>query len=518
MLSTGLVSCNDLDTQPLNNYVTSEEKAEAISAQPELAAAGVVGIPSSYTPYGAVYSSAHCDFGWPAVLMFMDCIGPDLVSRDAGYNWFSVSGEYNLGTNNNYLNNLSWRHGYKIIKAANDVIANIDPETTDPSLQLYAAQGYGNRAYIYFMLAQLFQKTYVGNESLPCVPIITDKNSNDASGGIDRSTVKEVYDQVLSDIDTAIKFLSECGLGVDKIADVGLKRFISLGTAYGIRARVNLVMNNWQAAADDAKNAILKSGATPYSIAEASQPAFASSDDHNCMWAVYIQPNDRVVTTGICNWPSMMGSFNSNGYWTVTSRMISKSLWAQIPESDCRKGWWINENLTSPNLSEAQQALINSIAPEAYQQVKIGPYQGVVGTTTNSNDVPLMRVEEMYLIQAEATAMAGDVAGGKQILENFVTTYRNPSYVCQATTKEAVQDAVWMQRRIELWGEGFCYTDLLRLGKGLDRRGAGWESQWVYNVPAPLKPLLIPNGEMEANAAITTNNDAWSMPSPVDDI
>ncbi|MDE6443444.1 MAG: RagB/SusD family nutrient uptake outer membrane protein, partial [Muribaculaceae bacterium] len=71
---------------------------------------------------------------------------------------------------------------------------------------------------------------------------------------------------------------------------------------------------------------------------------------------------------------------------------------------------------------------------------------------------------------------------------------------------------------IELWGEGFCYTDLLRLGKGLDRRGAGWESQWVYNVPAPLKPLLIPNGEMEANSAITTNNDAWSMPSPVDDI
>lgn len=518
LLSMGLTGCNDLDTQPQNNYVTSIEKAEAIEAQPDLAAAGVVGIPSSYTPYGAVYSSAHCDFGWPAVLMFMDCVGPDLVSRDAGYNWFSVSGDYNVGTNNNYFNNLAWYHAYKIIKASNDVIANIDSETTDPSLQLYAAQGYANRAYIYFMLAQLFQNTYVGAQSLPCVPIITDLNANDAAAGIGRSTVQEVYDQAMADVNKAIQFLSESGLSVSKIADVGLKRFISLGTAYGIRARMNLVMNNWQAAADDAAKAIQESGATPYSIAEASQPAFASSDDHNCMWAVFIQPNDRVVTTGICNWPSMIGSFNSNGYWTVTSRMISKTLYAEIPESDCRKGWWIDENLKSPNLSEAQQALINSIKPEPLQQVKIAPYQGVVGTTTNSNDVPLMRVEEMYLIQAEATAMAGNPAAGKQLLQDFVTTYRNPSYVCQASSKEEVQEAVWMQRRIELWGEGFCYTDLLRLGKGLDRRGGGWESQWVYNVPAPLKPLLIPNGEMEANSAITSNNDAWSMPTPVDDI
>ena len=48
-------------------------------------------------------------------------------------------------------------------------------------------------------------------------------------------------------------------------------------------------MNNWQAAADDAAKAITESKATPYSIAEASVPAFANSDDHNCMWAIYIQ-------------------------------------------------------------------------------------------------------------------------------------------------------------------------------------------------------------------------------------
>lgn len=518
MGSMALVGCNDLDTQPEDNYVTTDEKANAIANKPSLASAGVVGISSSYSQYQKVYAN-HLDFGWPAVMMLLDNIGPDMVSRNIGYNWFAASGSYNYGTNNNYMNNMSWYHSYKVIKAANDVVANIDPETTDPQLQLYASQGYANRAFMYFQLVQLFQSTYKGSESLPCVPIITDVNANDAAAGIPRATVQEVYDQILSDIDKAIKFLTDCKLSVSKIADSGTKRFVSLGAAYAIRARVNLVMNNWQAAADDAKMAIQTSGATPYSIAEASRPAFWNSDDHNWLWAIYVQDVDRVVTSGIVNFPSHMGSFNDNGYWAVGAfRMINKKLYATISDTDCRKGWWLDEDGTSPNLTAAQQEFLDGYEPEAYTQVKFGAYQDMTGTTTNANDIPLIRVEEMYLIQAEATAMAGNAAGGKQILEDFVKTYRDPEYTCSATTAEGVQDAVWQQRRIELWGEGFCYFDLLRLHKGLDRRGAGYEATWVYNVPAPLKPFLVPSNEIEANPAITTNNDSWNRPTPVDDI
>ncbi|MDE6097248.1 MAG: RagB/SusD family nutrient uptake outer membrane protein [Muribaculaceae bacterium] len=513
-----LVSCNDLDTQPMNRYVTSDEKAEAIAKKPDLAAAGVVGISASYNQSMAVYSSAHCDFGWPSVLMFMDCIGPDLVSYNIGYNWFSGAGDYSFGTNNNYLNNLSWYYGYKIIRAANDVLMNIDPETTDPELQLFAAQGYANRAYIYFNLAQLFQYTYKGSENLPCVPLITDENSDAvAAEGCPRATVQEVYDQVLSDLDKAIKNLSECGYGVDHIADAGIKRFISLGAAYGIRARVNLVMNNWQAAADDAAKAISTSGATPFSIAEASQPSFSSTDEHNWIWGVYIQEVDRTVTTGICNWISHMGSLNYGYAQAGAWRRINIALYDHIPDSDCRKGWFLDENCQSNNLNANQMAYVEKYGIPAYAQVKFAPYQNVLGNSTNANDIPLMRVEEMYLIQAEATAMAGNAAGGKEILENFVKTYRNPSYTCTATDAAGVQEAVWFQRRVELFGEGFCYFDLLRLNKGLDRRGGGWDTAWVYDVPAPLKPLLVPNNEMEANTAMGANNETWSKPNAVDD-
>ena len=64
-----------------------------------------------------------------------------------------------------------------------------------------------------------------------------------------------------------------------------------------------------------------------------------------------------------------------------------------------------------------------------------------------------MRVEEMYLIKAEALAMSGQPAAGAQVLTDFVKTYRDPAFTLTAGTAEAVQDAVWMQRRVELWGE-----------------------------------------------------------------
>jgi len=515
--SIALTGCNDLDTLPDNYYVTAGQKESSIQANPELAKAGVVGISSTYNQYMTV-GSWHNDFGWPGVMLLIESAGVDFIGPNTGYNWFSSSGQYNYGTNNNYLNRMSWKYGYEIINSCNTVLGNIPEDTTDPQLQFYAAQGYANRAFMYFNLAQLYQMTYKGHEDLPCVPIITDKNSTQAAAeGAPRATVQAVYDQILADLDKAVEFLSSSNLTIDRLADIGSKRFVSLASAYGLRARVNLVMNKWAEAASDASNAIAeanKYGWSPYSIDEASRPAFNSADDHNLMWCVFIQPNDRVVTSGIVNWASHMGSLNY-GYASVGAwRTVNKALYATIPATDCRKGWWLDENLDSSNLSAAQKETIGGYGAPAYTHVKFAPYENVLETTTNSTSVILMRIEEMYLIQAEATARSG--GDGKSILENFVKTYRDPSYTCTVSGENFLEE-VWRQRRIELWGEALSYFDLLRLNKPLDRRGAGWDIDWVYNVDAPLKPLLIPDAEVQANKALGPNNDSWTKPNPVQD-
>ncbi|MDE7408203.1 MAG: RagB/SusD family nutrient uptake outer membrane protein, partial [Muribaculaceae bacterium] len=297
---------------------------------------------------------------------------------------------------------------------------------------------------------------------------------------------------------------------------------VSLATAYGIRARVNLVMNKWADAATEAQAALSTTDATPMSMAEVSVPTFASMDEHNWMWGIYVDEQDRVVTSGIVNYPSHMGSLNY-GYATVGAwRMVNKQLYNSIPDTDVRKGWFLDEDATSKNLSAAQQSFLDESGAPAYTQVKFAPYQNVIYQHTNANDLPLMRVEEMYYILAEAQAMGGSATLGAKTLQDFVQQYRDPSYTCTAATAEAVQTAVWNQRRVEFWGEGISYLDLMRLNKGLDRRGGGWEPEYVYNIPAgdQIMVLCIPQSETNRNPLISPgdNNPSAARPTAVDDI
>lgn len=524
LVAATTVGCNDLDTEPMGQYLTSDEKSEAIASNPDLAKAGVVAISTTFYQWAQIITNetVHTDYGWPSVMLAMDSRGADMVSSDLGYNWYSTNAQMADCTDNSYLTRFAWYTLYKQILSCNTVLAPMPEEITDPTTKYYAAQALAARAWAYTQLAQLYQHTYLTNPSAACVPLITEKNSDEAAdAGCARNTVEEVYAQIMDDLNNAVNYLEASGMSGEDVIDTGAKRFISTGTAYGLRARVNLLMGKWAEAASDAQNAISKSGATPYTIAEAGQPTFTDLSDHSWMWGIYVGESDRVVTTGICNWPSHLGSLNY-GYASVGGwRAIAKNLYASIPSTDVRKGWFIDGDGQSANLTAQQQRYILAQSPLPYTQVKFAPYQGVLGTSNNACDVPLMRVEEMYLILAEAKGMTS-AADGAQVLNDFVKTYRNPSYNYTATTSEALRDEVWHQRRIELWGEGMSMYDVVRLRKGIDRRGGGWESQWVYNIEpgAQINVLPIPQAEINANPMISEgqNNQAVPTPTPVDDV
>ena len=83
-----------------------------------------------------------------------------------------------------------------------------------------------------------------------------------------------------------------------------------------------------------------------------------------------------------------------------------------------------------------------------YVNTKFGAYQSIFGNTTNASDWPLMRVEEMYLIKAEAEAMGGNLSGGKSTLENFVRTYRDPSFTSKANSAQDFQVRIRIMTRL----------------------------------------------------------------------
>ena len=517
--SMGLVACEDLDTRPEGNTLTEESKSDIIAAKPERGEAGVRAIFSGmnvYMPNYDAIGSRHNDFGYSSVMYFTDANTEDQSSDNNGYNWAGNDLDYSDRIYTSNECQIVWNDHYQVIYAANNVVAGYSADEADPEddqARFFYAQGLAARAYMYLSLAQLYQFTYIHNQDKPCVPLITEQNSATAAvEGAPRNTVAEVYAQIKSDVDHAITLLDNNSY---RRAD---KRYISLAVAYGIRARMNLVMQNWSEAAADAQAAIAaaaKEGITPASISEVSKPAFANSTERNWMWGILIAETDDVVSSGIVNWISHCGTFNY-GYGQYSGgHQINKKLYEQIPSTDVRKGWWSNENGTNDYLNGDYNQYLADYAFVPYTNCKFGTYDGNLECDNNANDIPLMRIEEMYLIQAEAMAKAGQ--DGKSFLENFVQLYRNPNYAC----KGDVQEAVYFQKRIELWGEGLIWFDFMRLEKDLDRRGGGFNPIAVFNIKAgdPILLWRIPQTEIQANPAIdeADNNETVPAPQPVAD-
>lgn len=517
LLYLTFTSCQDLDTLPSGNIVTDDQKKDIYEKDPQKAAAGVNAIFAQFSQYGPNYkalkSYRHNDFGYGSIMMFTDANGYDVISDDNGYNWAGNSLDFSDRVFTTNESQIVWNDLYKQIFVSNNVIRSIEADTDDNTKKYYLAQGLAVRAFSYLTLAQLYQFNYVGHESSACVPIITDANSTEAAfKGASRATVKEVYDLINADISKSVELLGQAEKAGIKRSD---KRYVSLAVAHGIRARMHLAMHKWSEAAADASAAIAASDAVPASVKDVSVPAFWTVAEKNWMWGIVVAETDEIVTSGIVNWISHMGSLNW-GYANYSKgRQINKKLYESIPATDVRKGWWLDAQKVSANLNDEQQKWMTAKRYPAYTQVKFAPYKNEVGTTTNANDLPLMRIEEMYLIKAEAEAMSG--ADGKATLVSFMQQFRDPAYTTAASSPLDVQEEVFRQRRIELWGEGLNWFDIMRLNKGVDRRGCGFpNATMIFNVPANDNILLwrIPESEIQANPALNESDNNPSSPAP----
>jgi hypothetical protein len=304
--------------------------------------------------------------------------------------------------------------------------------------------------------------------------------------------------------------------------------------AYGIRARVNLVKEKWGDAASDAENAMQGFGFL--SRNDVSKPSFNSADASSWMWAVLMNP--AIISNNLATWQSKLSSFTGYGYTTAVGmyKCINVLLWNKISSTDVRKGWWVDDQLNSQLLNGLSwpgypgqpigplQIADIKMPFLPYTNVKFGPYKDEIGNEDNAGDWCLMRAEEMLLIRVEGLAKDGHAGEAKALLESFVQAYRDPSYTCTASSMDALQNEAWLQRRIELWGEGFAFYDRHRLKRNMVRVATGIDSnfpeEWRFNMRADDGWLLnrIPSSEINANDGISEdqNNKDGQIPKAGD--
>lgn len=522
-------SCNDIDEQDFEgNRLSQNEVNGSVEAIPDRIDASFAGMFNLLGKPGA-YSTSQGradDFGFISANISLDAEGADLAFADNNYNWFSVADELSTRTAN-YANPLMrYTIPYRQMGVANQIISSYPEGTTDQNAIYNIAQARAIRAFDLLQLAPYFQFSYGTSADEPCVPLLNDSVS---ATNNPRATVRQVYAQIISDLDYAVDHLA----GYNRPT----KEYIDQNVAYGLRARANLNMENWAAAASDAEHAL--QGYSPATREEVSTPGFDDISAHNWLWGFPSSTTlNQASDQGSYQTPSSwLSAFTGDGYAPVSGvPVINQLLYDKIPSTDIRKGWWLDANKHSDNwknltwtdnqtgakatgdeIADFVLASGNKVAYEPYSNIKFGQKNGV-GSTINTNDYPLMRAEEMILIQAEGLAKSGKEAQARQVLENFVRTYRDPNYSVNGRGL-SLADEIWFQRRVELWGEGFFTNDAKRLGKNIVRFHQGvannFPSAYQFNIAANdgWLNMRFPQREMDNNHAII-DNTGGSQPTP----
>lgn len=154
--------------------------------------------------------------------------------------------------------------------------------------------------------------------------------------------------------------------------------------------------------------------------------------------------------------------------------------------------------------------------PYLYVNIKFRPANGVyddrgVGAAT---DFPVMRIEEMYFLKAEAELNTAGPAAAKATLEGLIKT-RDASYTCKASSKVDVYEELMFQKGIEFWGEGINYFDAKRLELGI-HRGYKGSSVSRANYYQDLNDInvgwtpVFPTAEVNGNKAIKLYDNAYT--------
>lgn len=474
-------SCNEdfLDTYP----TTSVAATEALSSTKNAYAAlnGIHRI--MYTQY-----DAQGQAGEGSNNIFRDLMGEDIVYPLAGGSTGLIGflrWQTHRNVNDGFLRYV-YRFYYRLISNANILINGIDnvpgPEA---DRKIIKGQALAYRAWSHFQLVQLWGKRYNGSakpNSQLGVPLIL---TNELDGK-PRATVEEIYTQINKDLDEAITLLA----GYTRSGSAAKSNF-DVNVVQGIKARVALTQQNWAAAATAA--AAARKG---YNLMDNTAYLAGFNSVSNVEWIWGSRQIDDHNTFFFSYFAYISANFNSTVLRTQP-RAINGPLWEAIPDTDIRKKCWDKTGATVP-------------VPPGGARV---PYQNkkylAQSASSSVGDVPLMRAGEMYLIEAEALARSGDEAGARQALLTLVKN-RNPQYVLSTNSGQALIDEIMFNRRIELWGEGFRFTDLKRLNLPLNRNGipnhlAALIS--VYDIPVGSAEWewLFPQDEMNTNPNIVQN-------------
>jgi SusD family. len=429
---------------------------------------------------------SHQDFGHLGCVYTLDMYGQDIAICGT-WNWGRYDINHDYGAYNWVRPYQFWNFYYTLLKKCNEVIDFFGEEDpSDATLRGYLGQAYALRAFCYTYLIQIFQDPVTGTTpnavlrtDAKAVPIVYSSRDGKTVEESDEMSGRNTYADLMEEIERNIALSLPLLEGYVR----GSKNEVNYSVAQGIAARYYLLTQQWAEAASAAAAA-----QTGFDIMDRTRlmSGFMDVEDKEVMWGF----NHTTETqTAYASYFSHMSN-DCAGYGGVGQSVhcIDRSLYDQIPDTDYRKELFNGPN-GDPSAAQAGGKL-------PYAARKFGYMASWL------QDYTYMRNSEMILIQAEAEARQGQNSAAAQTLGKLMAK-RNPAWASANVTV----DDVLLQRRIELWGEGFEYFDLRRNGLGVNRKyeGSNHLASGQYAFPAHGKSwnFQIPRQELQNNTHIT---------------
>lgn len=393
-------------------------------------------------------TTGHDDFGQKGYDIMTDMLSSDMALVSSSYGWFGSTANLSAMKNvANTMNYLPWRYYYRIINAANDVIGGLggNSATLVPSKESdkYAlGQAKTIRAYAYFYLLQLYTPEF--NASNDAIPMYLEANSPAKAV----SKQSEVYALIEEDLKHSISLLN----GFTRAN----KSQIDVNVAKGILAYTYAAQGKNAEVATTAFDIVNTSGYPVTTKTEAVRMRHdgPNTDPHgggfnniatpSWMWGFDLIEDNAF---DLASWWGQMDIFTYGYAWAGDKKAMDKNLYDAMRSDDIRK-----------NQFGTYGGSINIPYNKFF-----APARKIGGQRTVVSDYVFMRIDEFHLLAAEGFAKSGNESQARTILKNYLLNNRlsNVSYIDTLSGK-ALEDEIYLQTRLEFWGEGKSYLAMKR--------------------------------------------------------
>ncbi|HAI79514.1 MAG TPA: RagB/SusD family nutrient uptake outer membrane protein [Chryseobacterium sp.] len=491
-------------------------------------------------------TTGHDDYGQKGYDLVSDMLSADMVLSGVTYGWYRNIA--NLTATTDFTNNANyqpWRYYYRIAYAANDVIAGLGGNDAVPaSAADKAAMGQAKamRAYAYFYLTQYFTTKY--DPAAPAIPLYIDAGVQAQP----KAKQSEIYAQIVKDLTEAVTLLNGFGR-----ANKGV---INQDVAKGLLAYTYAAMG------ENAKAAALsQSIISNFPKTNKEQTAFIGTEGNegkgggfndlktsSWMWGFDLtEANDL----DLISWWGQADVFSYSYSWVGDSKAIDYDLYDAMRTDDVRrnqfatvvefdptfdpknpnaasyllnpdgtfvlndkgekilsstkypKGYVLERMYFDPtkNADDYMKVSRGSISYEAVPVNKFyAPERILGGQRIITTDYLFMRADEFHLLAAETLAKSGNEAQAKDILKNFLTDRLNSVSYIDGLSGAALLNEIYLQTRIEFWGEGKSYLAMKR-NKATIKRGPNhlfYEGQ-TFSYDDDRLSMDIPQAEINNN-------------------